>query len=499
MADPYVDIGDYRYTLSSTFGIVRVKVIDKTKSSYGTIQSSVTISGNTYDVVSMEQCFLLCASLTTSPEIPNSITIMGQCFHGCTSLIAPPSAIPDGVTNMSMCFYDCTSLTTVPAIPNKVQYLTSCFHNCTSLTVAPTIPSSVTHMNECFRGCTSLTVAPMIFSNTTEMLGCFRDCTSLTTAPIMPSNVKYIRSCFYGCTSLTTAPVIPSNVISMATCFENCTALTGDIYIYSPRLVTYNHDDEGYLGCFEDTTQPITIHSMNNNVNICDTLARTANNHNITVNVRSQSALTFDNTQMNYIISGTSTPLSLQTNANLVQCTVPDLINGSTITTNVNDALIDVYHRIQGSNGLLENILLSSNPYTSDNLTISYNSDGFPKAFILSGAPSSNQTRYLIKSVALSNGVYNMSIEDNGTVPFISEQYGRMMVCKVNYYDGNNNSLYVSTHFGYDERENLVVDMTDYSDAVYAIISMGVRVGANFDAFNTSFIPRLIKVRGGDE
>ena len=37
--------------------------------------------------------------------------------------------------------------------------------------------------------------------------------------------------------------------------------------------------------------------------------------------------------------------LSLQTNANLVQCEIPDLVNGGTITTNVNDALIDLYKR----------------------------------------------------------------------------------------------------------------------------------------------------------
>lgn len=171
----------------------------------------------------------------------------------------------------------------------------------------------------------------------TSLTNCFKSCTSLTTAPIIPSSVTNMESCFRDCTSLTQAPAIPNSVTDIRYCFYNCTSLTGDIYIYTPQ------SQMGY--CFYGTTQPITLHAMNDNIEVCDLLVATANNGNIFVNIHSETSISFTDTQMNYMTNEGLKTLSLQTNANLVQCEIPDLAHGGTITTNVNDALIDLWRR----------------------------------------------------------------------------------------------------------------------------------------------------------
>lgn len=146
----YVDIGDYRYTYASDE--VTVEVLDRTKSSYGEIQSSVTINGNVYPVTRMAGCFSDCTSLTTSPIIPNGVTNLQCCFSGCTSLITPP------------------------VIPSSVIYMYRCFYNCTSLTIAPIIPSGVTEMEECFSLCTNLIGQIYVLSITLDSYSnCFKD------------------------------------------------------------------------------------------------------------------------------------------------------------------------------------------------------------------------------------------------------------------------------------------------------------------------------------
>lgn len=172
-----------------------------------------------------------------------------------------------------------------------------------------------------------------------DMYECFRGCTSLTHPPTIPNSVTNLYGCFRGCTSLVQSPVIPNSIIDMAHCFRGCTSLVGDIYIYCDTLqlqMTY---------CFYDTTQPIILHAMNDNVEVCDLLAATANNSNVYVNVRPEGDINFIDTEMNYMTNEGLKTLSLQTNANLVQCEVPDLVNGGTIITNVNDALVDLLKR----------------------------------------------------------------------------------------------------------------------------------------------------------
>lgn len=173
----------------------------------------------------------------------------------------------------------------------------------------------------------------LLVSNMDE---CFNNCTLLTQAPPVPSGTQSMSMCFMGCTSLVAPPVIPSNVIDITDCFRGCTSLTGDIYILGSTIWFY--DD-----CFNGTTQPIYLQGADPQ-NLIQ-MAQTSANNNIYVNVHPETLITFNDTQMNYMDGNELKSLSLQTNANLVQCDVPDLANGGTITTNVNDALIDLYQR----------------------------------------------------------------------------------------------------------------------------------------------------------
>ena len=191
----------------------------------------------------------------------------------------------------------------------------------------------------CFRGCTALVTPPSIPSTVTAMYDTFSGCTSLITPPEIPEGVNSMTECFSGCTSLAYAPVIPSSVQFMGYTFGGCSSLNGDIYIYTSAL------SSAPRSTFVGTTQDIVLHSMNSNASICDQLASTADNGNVYVNVHPETQISFINTEMNYRQSSMFTSVSLQTNASLVQCEVPDLVNGGTIITNVNDALVDLYKR----------------------------------------------------------------------------------------------------------------------------------------------------------
>lgn len=191
----------------------------------------------------------------------------------------------------------------------------------------------------CFNGCTSLVVSPSIPSTVTNMYDTFSGCTSLTTPPEIPEGVTSMTACFSGCTSLAYAPVIPSSVQFMGYTFRGCSSLSGDIYIYTSTLSST--PSVTFMG----TTQDIVLYSMNNNASICDQLASTADNGNVYVNVHPEAQISFMDTEMNYRQSSMFVPVALQTNASLVQCEVPDLVNDGTIITNVNDALIDLYKR----------------------------------------------------------------------------------------------------------------------------------------------------------
>ena len=60
MAD--FDIGEYEYTIiDNVNNYVKATAIDKTKSSYGELSSTVIFNGITFTVTSMEQAFLECS------------------------------------------------------------------------------------------------------------------------------------------------------------------------------------------------------------------------------------------------------------------------------------------------------------------------------------------------------------------------------------------------------------------------------------------------------
>ena len=202
-------IGDYKYDTWNVPGSYTVKavVVDKDKSSYSSIPSTVTYNGVTYTVVSLDGCFGQCIKLVSPPAIPSTVTDIQGCFYKCEKLTSAPT-IPNGVTVMDNCFSRCSSLVTPPNIPNGVTTMSSCFLECTKLASAPTLPSSVTNLN-----------------------GCFQYCTSLTTAPTIPSSVIKMNSCFSFCYALTAAPAIPGNVTEMNECFRECRSLEGSISI----------------------------------------------------------------------------------------------------------------------------------------------------------------------------------------------------------------------------------------------------------------------------
>lgn len=414
-------IGDYKYT-TITSNTVEVDVNDTTKSSYEDIPSSVIYGGVTYSVVDMYECFRGCTSLTQPPTIPNSVTNLYGCFRGCTSLTQAPE-IPNSVTIMSNCFYGCTSLAQAPVIPSSVVNLFSCFYKCTSLTQAPVIPNAVTNMYDCFRGCTSL---------------------------VQP-------------------PVIPNSIIDMAHCFRGCTSLVGDIYIYCDTLqlqMTY---------CFYDTTQPITLHAMNDNVEVCDLLAATANNDNVLVNIHSETPISFTDTQMNYMTNEGLKTLSLQTNANLVQCEVPDLVNGGTITTNVNDALVDLDNRTGAHPAFVGTIVKNGVSFTN-------NGDG---SFTINGTAQQRVDQLLLVAPLIGTFRYKFT---GGYVKWVTTGTVRRLLFGVQLIQKD---AVGGTHGGMPTHTGAFDEMLR-SSTIYAEVNFSVRSGETVD--NLTITPAITKV-----
>ena len=79
------------------------------------------------------------------------------------------------VISMNQTFWGCASLTTAPTIPSSVTDMTHTFRNCRSLTTAPAIPSSVTSMSYTFSGCSSLTGTIEFNANPTYYDDCLKD------------------------------------------------------------------------------------------------------------------------------------------------------------------------------------------------------------------------------------------------------------------------------------------------------------------------------------
>ena len=158
----------------------------------------------------------------------------------------------------------------------------------------------LTSMDSTFSDCTNMTVAPEIPVGVTSLHAAFGNCTSLVTAPAIPNTVTHMWNTFSSCTALVQAPVIPASVTSINWAFMGCTSLTGIIEING---IPEPHGDCDYenqrgcglcgsagftcencgwcshvLGCFEDTTQPITLIGSSP---CLSELAATGNNGNV--------------------------------------------------------------------------------------------------------------------------------------------------------------------------------------------------------------------------
>lgn len=323
----------------SILGII-VTPTDKTLTTYNDIEDiSYTCDGQTYNVNVAD--FSNCNNLEyLSPTIfsnSNHIITLDGCFANCTSLVSMP-VLPAGVKKMYQCFSGCTSLVEVPvgSIPNGVEDMAYCFYNCSSLTHAY-LPDGVLYIDYCFRNCLLLSALPSVPNSVVSMGGYYKS-SPMTSPPALPNKVINISDCFSNCNSLLHAPVIPTTVKNIEECFRGCVALKGDIYIYTDNLANISN-------CFMGTTQSITLHAMNNNVDICEQLASTATNNNVYINTTPTTLpSTIECTPMNYMTDNRLVQLSPQTDASLVSVQVPH--GSGTITTTLEDALVDLYQRV---------------------------------------------------------------------------------------------------------------------------------------------------------
>lgn len=155
-----------------------------------------------------------------------------------------------------------------------------------------------------------------------------------------------LADCFNGCSNLKTAPAIMEKSPNLSRCFKDCTSLEGDIYIWSESL-SDTTEANGYEDCFAGTTKNITLRGTESISNrfILGLLRDTADNNNVYINT-APTALpsTIECAPMNYQTDNGLVQLSPQTDASLVSVQVP---NGSgTITTTLEDALMDLYSRM---------------------------------------------------------------------------------------------------------------------------------------------------------
>ena len=451
---------------------IKVTPIDKTLTTYNDIENiSYTCGSKTYNINTVD--FSNCSNLEyLSPTVFSNnshITTLEGCFANCTSLTTMP-VIPNGVKNLYQCFEQCTSLIEVPTgtIPNSVEDMVECFKDCSSLTHAY-LPDNVLYIDRCFVGCSSLSTKPTPPSSVISM-GRYYAADNNSIFPSLPAGVINIEDCFLDCHSLLCAPVIPASVKNIRSCFQRCYKLEGDIYIYAKDI-----DIDNYTNCFIFTTKPIILHSINNNITMCDKLATTTVDNNIYVNTHPETPITFTDTQMNYMTNEGLKTLSLQTNANLVQCEIPDLVHGGTITTNVNDAIIDLcsrhgdFWRIPSFNGT--NVV--------NGVTITNNEDG---TFTINGTATQDA------NIKLAT-IYPLVDSDTG-YKFTGGYEGGLLsygtYLSYYFYGANNNILSTFTTYP--------ISSYNFSNASQINIYFKIRQGATFN--NITINPTVIKGGG---
>ena len=217
--------GGIKYSIISGTTNVSVAVQPTTYTGAANIPASVTNSGTTFAVTTIEsQAFLNCTGLTTVslPSSINSISPDAFAASGLTSI-----NIPNSVTSIGFdAFSSCVGLTAI-TIPNSVTSIgESAFSACQGLT-SITIPSSVTSIGDfLFYGCNHLTSVSIPNSITTIKTGMFLECSNLTSF-VIPNWITEIKSqAFRYCTGLTSIYIPSSVTLIEDQTFLNCSSLT---------------------------------------------------------------------------------------------------------------------------------------------------------------------------------------------------------------------------------------------------------------------------------
>lgn len=214
------------------------------------IQNKIDISGNTYDVTSIQygafyncknitnvtiprgitnigdDAFRLCTSLV-NVTLPETLETIGEgAFYGCTALAT--ITIPQGVTNIyAYAFYDCTNLADI-TIPGSVATIgDKAFYGTAWYNAQPDGPIYVNNILCAYKGEMPENTTITIKDGTVGISDyVFSECDALIAIEIPNSVISIGDYAFYSCSGLTSIE-IPNSVTCIGRgAFEYCERLT---------------------------------------------------------------------------------------------------------------------------------------------------------------------------------------------------------------------------------------------------------------------------------
>ena len=299
---------EYQFSLISSLNLEYLFAIDKTKSYYNAIPSTITLDGISYTITSLSNRFYNCTNLIESPVIPNNIINLSGTFHNCYSLMQAPD-IPSSVTNITRCFKNCNNLSGNIKVENSnITDSTDCFIGTTNQikicvdssavksawqpianeydnvsiflesfingdyiysiinysnyvrakvvdttkTTFEDIPSTVLEDGKLYK------VVSLGEASLGQESGCFYGCSSLMSVPNIPNTIKSMDYCFSGQLLIDDYATIdiPDSVISMQYCFEDAQI---------PYIPTFPKNLISLKGCFKNTsvTGSVVVDSTN--------------------------------------------------------------------------------------------------------------------------------------------------------------------------------------------------------------------------------------------